>query len=412
MGKRRWVDQHWADCVVIDWGACASKRCRGMTRRLGDAMRPMFLLVCLCTLSSSAQALRLRFDIELTQPAAAPAHVTTEQLIRFGTSDLRGRVALSRTEARAVQRDNKSVAERIRANEEYLARMKDLVRVQERTLGVSASLLALQEVARDAAQAPAPVVVLPSAPVAQTRSTNSPAISRLPLHDAGLALPPWLLPGAIGALITGLLGSLWMSVARARNGQVTAPTAPTVPIAPASFARGQPAGSSAAKTVVEDIPERNSGRVEATDWTRTMISRKAADPQALKEVDTLIAFEQFDKAKALLDKMLGKEPDNPEYLLRHYHVRTYGGADTSHDDAEILRAMMDGPMSDTMTRVREIGRGLMPGDPLFDNQEGRDQALKVLKGVPGTPSVEAPRDAPSLALGPATFLPADQNTKS
>ncbi len=127
---------------------------------------------------------------------------------------------------------------------------------------------------------------------------------------------------------------------------------------------------------------RPSDALAEGDWSRTMISRKAADPQALKEVDTLIAFEQFEKAKALLDQMLVTDPDNPEYLLRHYHVRTHGGVETSTDDEALLRAMMDGPLSDTMLRVKEIGRGLMPGNPLFEQQAQRDAAVRVLAGKP------------------------------
>ncbi|MFT5176761.1 MAG: hypothetical protein ACI8W7_004959, partial [Gammaproteobacteria bacterium] len=90
---------------------------------------------------------------------------------------------------------------------------------------------------------------------------------------------------------------------------------------------------------------------------------------------------------------------------------THGGADTSHDDAEILRAMMDGPMSDTMLRVRDIGRGLMPGDPLFDDQDGRDEALKMLRPMPRTLSSDVDQHAPSVVLDPATFLPAVDDTK-
>jgi hypothetical protein len=135
-------------------------------------------------------------------------------------------------------------------------------------------------------------------------------------------------------------------------------------------------------------------------WTRTTISRKAADPNALREVDTLIAFEQFDKARALLDELLVTDPQNPEYVLRHYHVRTEGGAQTSADDEELLRAMMDGPLSDTMLRVRRIGQGLMPGNPLFEDDAERDEVLRVL----GSPADTAQDDdTQDDADGPSTI---------
>ena len=127
-------------------------------------------------------------------------------------------------------------------------------------------------------------------------------------------------------------------------------------------------------------------------WSAAEISRKAADPQALKEVDVLIAFEQFDKAKALLDELLRRDPRNPEYLLRHYHVRTAGGMDTHDDDEEMLRAMMDGPLSDTMLRVRAIGQGLMPGNPLFSDDDAREAARQLLEREGQHPAPESEPD--------------------
>jgi hypothetical protein len=154
-------------------------------------------------------------------------------------------------------------------------------------------------------------------------------------------------------------------------------------------------------TQIDDAQAEPS--VDEVDWSYTMVSRKAAHPQALKEVDTLIAFEQFDKAEVLLDQMLVREPDNPEYMLRHYHVCTQGDVDTSADDAQVLRAMMDGPMSDTLLRVREIGRGLMPGDPLFDDNAQREEAVQVLKQTRGAvePLAESAADfAQTVVLNP------------
>ena len=64
------------------------------------------------------------------------------------------------------------------------------------------------------------------------------------------------------------------------------------------------------------------------------------------------------------DEMLEHDPQDPEYLLRHYHVRTHGGMDTCADDEDMLRAMMDGPLSDTLLRVRVADMGLGGEVPL------------------------------------------------
>jgi hypothetical protein len=375
------------------------------------------------------QALNLRLDSTLTSIALAMVDAATEQLIHFGTSDLRGRSVRQRTEVPSVQRENQALVAQISANEEFVARIKDFTGVQDRTLGVLKSTPVLQQVARSAAlvgrSAVTTSMVVPSAPlspapiaddVSSTDSSINEAASTLSI--AGVALPHWLLPGTMGALLTALLGWLLMSAGRGRSRQlsVLASDASTSSDRPTHSANAAPfvaeslegdtgvarvkspelaaelpasadaraphdaAASRGTNTVgegtpesVEDLAEESDWTrtmisrkkpAEETDWTRTMLSRKVADSRsrALRELDTLIAFEQFDEAKALLDTMMLKEPDNPEYLLRHYHVRTHGGVDTSHDDVELLRAMMDGPMSDTMLRVRDSGRGLMPGD--------------------------------------------------
>ena len=103
------------------------------------------------------------------------------------------------------------------------------------------------------------------------------------------------------------------------------------------------------------------------DWTQTQISRTAADPNALREADTLIAFEDYEPAKRLLDEPIRTNPNNPEYRLRLVHVQAELGNQTEADkEEEILAAMMDGPLSETLHRVKTIGKDLLPGHPLFD----------------------------------------------
>ena len=129
-------------------------------------------------------------------------------------------------------------------------------------------------------------------------------------------------------------------------------------------------------TDVETMPPAVTTSTGGT-WDLTKLAGADTDRDTLKEVDTLIAFEHYDKAKEMLDTLLAKDAQNPEYLLRHYHVRTHGGVDTHDGDEEMLRLMMDGPLSDTMLRVREIGRSLMPGDPLFKDEGAREAAREL-----------------------------------
>ncbi len=118
---------------------------------------------------------------------------------------------------------------------------------------------------------------------------------------------------------------------------------------------------------------------DTSTWDIAESEPAGTDRDMLKEVDTLIAFEHYGAAKEILDTLLSKDPKNPEYVLRHYHVRTQGGVETHDGDEEMLRTIMDGPLSDTIVRVREIGRSLMPGDPLFKDDEQREAAREMLQ---------------------------------
>ena len=99
-------------------------------------------------------------------------------------------------------------------------------------------------------------------------------------------------------------------------------------------------------------------------------AKTVTDIAMLKEVDTLIAFENYEQASELLNQMLDDAPANPEYRLRLLHILSAAGkTQASAEQEEILAAMMDGPLSETLSRVRRIGRDLLPGHPLFTNAE-------------------------------------------
>ena len=136
------------------------------------------------------------------------------------------------------------------------------------------------------------------------------------------------------------------------------------------------------------------------------------DGEALKEIDTLIAFENYEQAADKLNGLLDKAPDNPEYRLRLLHILSAGGEEeASKEQEEILEAMMDGPLSETLARVRRIGQDLLPGHPLFHaagaaaahEAEVRFESDSVFdvteasEDGSSTPPAVAEPDAPALA---------------
>jgi len=210
-----------ADCVVA--------------RRLWRAAVTLMLLFITAT---STSALSLRLDTEMTQPVAADADFATEQLILFGASDVRRRMGLRRHEARSMQFENRILAGQISGNQELIAHMKGLTRVQERTLNVLKSNLVLQqaqrsaarEVPRDSASPPVSPTVSPTVSQSASAVDSQPALTA-PVEsrvagavtgaDSGIGaespLANWLLGGAVGALFAAALGWLWLSVAARRK---------------------------------------------------------------------------------------------------------------------------------------------------------------------------------------------------
>lgn len=93
---------------------------------------------------------------------------------------------------------------------------------------------------------------------------------------------------------------------------------------------------------------------------------KAGGLEALREVDTMIAFEDFQQAARTLSDLVASEPTNPEYRVRLLHVeRELGNVDRAVVEEEFLKRLTSGSRSAGLVRAGEIGRSLLPGHPLF-----------------------------------------------
>lgn len=390
---------------------------RVIPRKRRWAAVTVLLSACACAHGS---ALSLRLDRSLSPITRGPADARTEMLVRFGMGELRHRIARVRGRAEAVREGNRLLSQRIVEHDALALQLRDLSVSQGRVLEGLRAVLGARVEARAQAPGSAPQTPAPRpAPIPERRPAPLPA----PVPGLVVAgIPHWVLQVGLGGAVLALLAWIALLLRGRRNGAVaaaqraedddvtawiehaatmSAPPGEAEP--PDAVARTQhsdreASGPSAEGPDVVDLavvdarPVRSA--TEAASPSNAGTGGGASDPAeqrshdvteghsahsyALKEVDTLIAFEQYDAAKTALEEMLASDPDNPELLLRHYHVRTRGGAETITDDEELLRAMMEGPLSDTMTRVREIGRGMMPGDPLFRDQGQRDAAVKVL----------------------------------
>ena len=116
------------------------------------------------------------------------------------------------------------------------------------------------------------------------------------------------------------------------------------------------------------------------EWSETLVQQKATDPEALTEVDNLIATGELTKARQLLTELTKGNQDNPEYHVRLLHVESaLGDSAKASEQEQILAKMSEGVLSDTRSRIKEIGRGLLPGHPLFDDDKKREEARRIME---------------------------------
>jgi hypothetical protein len=393
----------------------------------------VLLAACACARGSG---LELRLERELSPVTPGPADQRTQMLLHFGMGGLRHRIALLRDRADAVREEHRLLSRSVDEHAQLVARLRNLSQSQDQAMdGLRAALSAPA-----VAPAPAPVTgPLTSAPPVEVAAERPEAAPVAPTGVfAGIVSLDWMTATALGAVVLAVIallafvlrGGRSRAAAGQRGAQVRAEAtagaelpgaASTTAVAahgtktPDPEASGRSGAPGSEAVVLDFFHERQNKRTSQAaaagagsastpgpaldeQWSRPAAGPKVvgAGRHGLKEVDTLIAFEQYDQAKEILEAMLAEDAENPELLLRHYHVRTQGGTETATDDAELLRAMMEGPLSDTMTRMREIGRGLTPGDPLIQDEGQRDEALKVLGNAKGR-SAKIPAPAENAA---------------
>lgn len=388
---------------------------------LGVALLIVFGLPVASAQNSEAKAgVSLKLDWDLVPRVGTPG-VSREQLLDAEAPELRGRILKVRDRVASLEQSNAEKSTYLNHHEELIQRMRGVVAAQE------------EVIARLTAEARLPEsVAMVQAPVTAPRPAPAPApqVSTLmaPIHLGPIELPGavrnYLLEGVFAGILVILLSwALYLrSVARARTSELTilkggssatpTPMADDETEAPeewpqtatASAARREPepapaTGSEPPNPSLAPAPERtDSDTGPEAHWSETVIRRKAADPDVLAEVDTLIAEGELPKAKQLLDELAKGEEDNPEYRLRLLHVDSaLGNSARASEQERILAEMSEGPLSETRSRIREIGRGLLPGHPLFDDDSKLEEAKRIINSQGSSAPSSAESDAPHAA---------------
>lgn len=347
--------------------------------------------------SDSRSGVSLKLDWDLMPKIGTPG-VSRAELLDAEAPELRGRILKVRDQVASLEQSNAEKSSYLNRHEELIQRMRGVVAAQEKVI---ARLVAQARQPEQVAMLQAPVAAPRSAPAARPQVSTVMA----PIHLGPIELPGavrnYLTEGAFaGVLVILLCWALYLrSVARARTAELTIlkggssamppPPADEEPEAledwpePAPVAKREPEPAPAKKPrpakPAAAAKRSDSDTAPELEWSETIVRQKANDPDVLAEVDTLIAEGDLPKAKQLLDQLSQAEGDNPEYQLRLLHVDSaLGNSARASEQEQILAKMSQGKLSETRQRIKEIGRGLMPGHPLFDDDSKREEAKRIM----------------------------------
>lgn len=355
------------------------------------------VIAVLCGLTDAsaqdpAAGLRLKLDWDLMPRIGTPG-VSRGQMLAAGAPELRGRILKVRDQVAELGQSNAEKSAYLTRHEELIQRMNGVLAAQEKVI---ARLAAEAQLPKPRAMARAPVAA--PRPVSLPRPQATTAVA--PIQLGPLELPgimrDYLLESALGGIAVILfLWALYLrAVAKSRTAELvmlksgarTATPTLTAEVEPEAFEPEPPplkAKAPPVKKPAAAAPPKQweSDTAPELDWSDTVVRQKASDPDALAEVDTLIAAGDAAKARQLLVEMMKGNEDNPEYRLRLLHVdSSLGDSSKAAEQEQILSKMKDGPLSGTLNRIKEIGRGLMPGHPLFDDSEKLEQAKQIISG--------------------------------
>lgn len=369
----------------------------------------------------ASAGVRLKLDWDLMPRIGAPG-VSRAKLLDANAPELRGRILKVRDQVASLDESNAQKTSYLNHHEALIQRMRGVVVAQEKVIARLAA----------GARQPGPETLM-QAPVTAPRSVPppSPRASTVmgPVRIGPVEIPGvvrnHLLESALAGIMVILLGwALYLrSVARARTAELTilkgrrsavptsvAEAGPEAPAetpeseaAPVPMRAPEPAPVEKSRPVkpaaAAPPPKRtDSDTAPELEWSDTIVRKKATDPDVLAEVDTLIADGDLPKAKQLLAEMLKGGEDNPEYRLRLLHVDSaLGDSAKGSEQQQILAKMREGPLSGTLSRIKEIGRGLMPGHPLFDDAEKLEEAKRIMNAQEGKGPASAGARDPEAA---------------
>ncbi|MDX1529821.1 MAG: hypothetical protein R3337_14420, partial [Gammaproteobacteria bacterium] len=353
--------------------------------------------------STARAGVSLKLDWDLVPRIGTPG-VRRAQLLNGQGPELRGRILKVRDQVAALEQSNAEKAAYLNRHEELIQRMRGVVQAQEKVI------------ARLAAEAKRPqqvAMVQPRVPAPRPAPRPQVATTMPPIHLGPIELPGevrnYLMEGAFGLIVVILLSwALYLrSVARARTAELTilkggSTAMPTPAPEEASeafdeWSEPEPEPEPVPLSALEPEPapkpkavpppaaltrarRTDSDTAPEQEWSETLVQQKATDPEALTEVDNLIATGDLTKARQLLTELTKGNKDNPEYHVRLLHVESaLGDSSKASEQEQILAKMSEGVLSDTRSRIKEIGRGLLPGHPLFDDDKKREEARRIME---------------------------------
>ena len=338
-------------------------------------------------------AMAMAMAADNPRPASAPAGPDSElRLVSVNDTDALNQQAgaaagngqdliLAQESIESLKQENLELMDRLTENENLIEDLQRLLSLKDSEMATLQAQLGRAEAmaAEASAQTPAAAVEQEQAADAETRATypGSPwaLLSANPLAALGGA-------GLLLALLILLLLRLRKSREAETEAKAADPDRWGVGAAGASAAdsAGQATGSPAADKDSTDSGAGEQKRKTVVPATKAagVIVEEESEENPSHEVNTYLAFEQFDQAEKVAREAIATQPDNPEFHIKLLEVFYTAGNTAAYQEAARALHELTGGAGEHWQTAMAMWSEMSPGQPLFTGEQtDEDEAAEA-----------------------------------
>lgn len=177
-----------------------------------------------------------------------------------------------------------------------------------------------------------------------------------------------------------------------------APASEAVTVLPDSEAETAIAEESVDLDIEEEIPQVAAEAPPAEEeLVEEELVEEEPDEDPLQEVNTYLAFEQFDQAEEFVRNVIKDSPDNPEYHTKLLEVFYTSGDKKSYEEAAKVLHDMVGGEGEHWNMAIAMWQEMSPNRALFE--EGEDEEEEAADNTGGFVDVTADEEAGDESAG-------------